>query len=593
MIRDRIDNIPREELKALRALSKNDSIMIMKPDKGTGVVIMNMSDYLKKMNDILSDTSKFKRHNNQDLYKVSRSIETKVRNFLLRKLKKPGHITDEQYRMLYPHGSHIGILYGLPKVHKTNCPTRPICSAVGTSTAGLSKFVTNIIKPAATNCNGTDIKDTFHFVDTIGNIDLRGKFLVSYDVRSLFTNVPLRETIDICLNRLYHSDHCTPPSIPENILKEMLELCLRDNIFVFNNTVYKQVDGVAMGNSLGPVIANIIMAHIEETYFLQCPVSPSFYGRYADDNFCVFNSREEANTFLTFINNNPYNSIRFDMEIEDDNKLAFLDTIIAKTDSSKPVIATKEKDTDRGLFYHFSSFSPDRYKYSLVFIKFYRAYKIASDWKVFDIDARKITDKLLRNGFPIHLIQHCLNKVVEKFHYNIVQRDTVTEPEPVKKVTLVLPFLGNMSYIMKTKLSRLVKKYYPRFHFSVVFEKGYTIGQLFSKKDRFPITCQSHVVYNICCSKCGPSQAYTGKTVNTVYERFFSSNGHLNPCSNDSALLKHLSSNAKCDFDFNTIKLLDRAKSDLQLKFVESILLKYGPKQNINTAERSIELQLF
>ena len=79
-------------------------------------------------------------------------------------VRKSGHISAEEYRRLYPNGSHIGVTYGLPKVHKNGCPMRPVCSAVGTSTYQLSKFVSNIIKPAAGNVNRTDLNDTFQFV---------------------------------------------------------------------------------------------------------------------------------------------------------------------------------------------------------------------------------------------------------------------------------------------------------------------------------------------------------------------------------------------------------------------------------------------
>ena len=72
---------------------------------------------------------------------------------------------------------------------------RPICSAVGTSTYELSKFVAEIISPAACNIHGTDLKDTFQFVQQISDININNYYMVSFDVQSLFTNVPLAETI--------------------------------------------------------------------------------------------------------------------------------------------------------------------------------------------------------------------------------------------------------------------------------------------------------------------------------------------------------------------------------------------------------------
>ena len=89
--------------------------------------------------------------------------------------------------------------------------------------------------------------------------------------RSLKVNMveswkPLAETIDVCMDRLYRGDPEIAPSIPEKVLRKLVSLCVCDNTFIFNNKVYNQIDGVAMGSSLGPVLANIWMSHLEETY---------------------------------------------------------------------------------------------------------------------------------------------------------------------------------------------------------------------------------------------------------------------------------------------------------------------------------------
>ena len=102
-------NIPRDQYRALVNLSKNKDIVIKCPDKGSGVVIMNRTDCVKKVEDILQDTSKFKAYKDQDLYNVSRRVERKVRKFLLDHMKKPGHITDEHYKRLYPNGTHVDL----------------------------------------------------------------------------------------------------------------------------------------------------------------------------------------------------------------------------------------------------------------------------------------------------------------------------------------------------------------------------------------------------------------------------------------------------------------------------------------------------
>ena len=115
--------------------------------------------------------------------------------------------------------------------------------------------------------------------------------MVSFDVRSLFTNVPLKKTINICLDCLYRGDPNYRPSIPESTLKKLLELCVCNNTFVFNGKVYEQIDGVAMGSSLGLLIANVYMAHLEEEFILKSsqPFNPTMYRRYVDDTRSIYN----------------------------------------------------------------------------------------------------------------------------------------------------------------------------------------------------------------------------------------------------------------------------------------------------------------
>ena len=56
-----MDMISKAELSALKKLSRNRNIVILRPDKGNGVVILNRVDYINKVESLLSDTSKFKK----------------------------------------------------------------------------------------------------------------------------------------------------------------------------------------------------------------------------------------------------------------------------------------------------------------------------------------------------------------------------------------------------------------------------------------------------------------------------------------------------------------------------------------------------
>ena len=128
------------------------------------------------------------------------------------------------------------------------------------------------------------------------------------------------------------------------------------------------------------------------------------------------------------------------------------------------------------------------------------------------------------------------------FYTNSIIPTVTLFPQLTKKtVVIVLPYLGYLSIITRRKITGLVSKYYPTADFKVIFKSGYSIRKIFCYKDKVPKKCLSGVVhYYTHCEKCGPSKAYTGKTKNTLYEQFHSSNGHLHPSSKKSALLEHL-----------------------------------------------------
>ena len=86
--------------------------------------------------------------------------------------------------------------------------------------------------------------------------------MISYDVSNLFTNVPLNETIDIAVKILL--DNEPNIGITNSELKTLFRFATSKTHFLFNDEVFDQVDGVAMGSPLGPVLANIFMGYHEK-----------------------------------------------------------------------------------------------------------------------------------------------------------------------------------------------------------------------------------------------------------------------------------------------------------------------------------------
>ena len=147
-------------------------------------------------------------------------------------------------------------MYRLPKVHKENTPIRPIISAVKAYNYKLAKWLDELLKPLTESSKYT-IKDTFNFVNKIRDLGTYvDKHLVSFDVESLFTNIPTRETIDFILDRAFKANE-TFHNLTRDVLDKLLVTCAQMSHFQFDGEFYDQVDGVAMGSPLGPLFASM------------------------------------------------------------------------------------------------------------------------------------------------------------------------------------------------------------------------------------------------------------------------------------------------------------------------------------------------
>ena len=152
---------------------------------------------------ILSDTSKFLRLCLADSFDHTASIETKFQKLV--ELVKKGFLSSTIPNQIRPTRSIRPRLYGLPKTHKDGVPLRTILSMVGSSQHRVAKWLDRIWQPVLTHYSSYWIKDSFQFAGFIKNCCSQNRFMCSFDICSLFTGVPIFETINICADMLYRS----------------------------------------------------------------------------------------------------------------------------------------------------------------------------------------------------------------------------------------------------------------------------------------------------------------------------------------------------------------------------------------------------
>ena len=154
---------------------------------------------------------------------------------------------------MYPTGSPIGILYGLPKIH--------ISTILNHYSYKFAKFFIPLLNPISVN--SLMIKDSFSFVQDLLNSDIDSSKVVmaTFDVTSLFTNIPLNETIDIICNRTF--SNCQRfQGLNRSEFEKRFTLSVKNSHFIFNGGLFHQIDGVAVGSFLGPLLVKLFISRL-------------------------------------------------------------------------------------------------------------------------------------------------------------------------------------------------------------------------------------------------------------------------------------------------------------------------------------------
>ena len=240
-------------------------------------------------------------------------------------------------------------IYGLPKIHKPHVPLRPIVSLRDSVLAPVSRLLADIMAPFVKQCDSY-IRDSEDLVSKLSEQCFTPGYFASVDVVSLFTNVPIPETLQVFKQLLLEdSSLCERTCFSVNEIIILSEFVLTSCYFVHYDGLFVQTSGATMGSSLGPVAANIFMSHFEKCVLQEAPrrslKTPSLWLRYVDDVLLYWTHDEaDMSSFLDFLNNfRP--SIKFNLESETDGELPFLDVLIRYKDGQLSFVCIGSRRT--------------------------------------------------------------------------------------------------------------------------------------------------------------------------------------------------------------------------------------------------------
>ena len=183
--------------------------------------------------------------NTEQFWKLDRGpnkpIEAKIQR-AVRKIKS--HLSNQKYMRIYPAASAPGKFYELAKKHKipdngtfNDLPLRPIISNIQTASCQLKKYLAKLLSSLSTS-EYTVVNDV-EFINHVKRMNIpKDHSFISFNVKSLFTYVPLDFSIDVIHRRIYYENEVhTIIKISE--MKELLLLFTRNVHFTFNNDIYQ------------------------------------------------------------------------------------------------------------------------------------------------------------------------------------------------------------------------------------------------------------------------------------------------------------------------------------------------------------------
>lgn len=255
------------------------------------------------------------------------------------------------------------------------------------------------------------LRDTTDFLNKIEGqpFDSNSQWLVSFDVTSLYTQIPEDEGLEAM--EVYLETRVRPHRVPIVFVLDLARLALKRNYFRFENTFYMQVKGSAMGCPFAPEMAILFMALLEERSidnnnpFSDCITQ---WYRYIDDIWCVWSGSEnQLSQFYEWLNTR-HPDIKFTMT-KSRSTLTFLDVEVFE-ENQRLTTTLHRKSTDRNTILHYQSSHPNNLKNNLPYGQLLRIRRNCARKEDFMAHALMFCDQLRDRGYPRKLLKHAVKR---------------------------------------------------------------------------------------------------------------------------------------------------------------------------------------
>jgi len=365
--------------------------------------------------------------------------------------------------------------------------------------------------------------------------------LISLDVVSLFTNVPLDLVTGGIAKRWHLIKNNT--KIPYNEFMISLKLIMDSTFFQFDNSIYKQIFGTPMGSPLSPILANIIMCDLEDRAISSLPVSLPFYVRYVDD--IVLAAPTEHMPLILNVFNSFHNRLRFTIEYSNNKSINFLDTTII-INNNYIEFNWYRKPTFSGRFLSFFSHHPLSHKKGVIVGLTDRVFKLSHP-RFHNENLSFIVSTLLNNGYPIKFIFH---NISQRIKFLISNSNACVSPPPSPSPTsfFTIPFCTNLPKDFVSNIKQYTDK---RLAFTVSNKLNSLIKL---HKDPLPKTHRSNVIYKISCLNCEAS--YVEQTKRKLATRIKEHRADINKTTGSLSVVS-LHRLEGHEFDWNNVSILD------------------------------------